>query len=139
MMEEKDRHALILAKIDDAEEMLKVAEMNYQYEFYNSAVNRLYYACFHIASAALLSIGIEGIHRHEGVRSMFSLHFIKEGRIGSEWKSFYATMVSYRSTADYDNLKRYSREQVEELIPLVSRFIAELKNFILSASTSVRL
>lgn len=129
-MTQEDIQLLIAAKVSDAEEMLKVAEVNYQYEFYNSAVNRLYYACFHIASAALLSIGIEGVHRHEGVRSMFSLHFIKEGRIGIEWKSFYATMVSYRSTADYDCFKHYSKEQVEEMMPLVERFIAELKNYI---------
>ena len=37
-----ERKEIIAAKVRDAEEMLRVAEVNFQYEFYNSAVNRLY-------------------------------------------------------------------------------------------------
>ena len=61
-----ERKEIIAAKVRDAEGMLRVAEVNFQYEFYNSAVNHLYYACFHIACAALLAIGIEDVRRHEG-------------------------------------------------------------------------
>lgn len=130
MIPPAERKEIIAAKVRDAEEMLRVAEVNFQYEFYNSAVNRLYYACFHIACAALLAIGIEDVRRHEGVRNMFSLHFIKEGRIGPEWKSFYATMFSCRSNADYDNFMYYTREQVAEMQPLVAQFVRMLKNYI---------
>lgn len=130
MIPQNDRKEIIDAKVRDAEEMLKVAEVNFQYEFYNSAVNRLYYACFHIACAALLAIGIEDVRRHEGVRNMFSLHFIKEGRIGPEWKSFYATMFSSRSNADYDNFMYYTREQVADMQPLVAEFVKTLKDYI---------
>lgn len=70
MIPAEERQQIIAAKTQDAEEMIAVAELNYQHGFYNSAVNRLYYACFHMASAALLAIGIEDIHRHEGVRNM---------------------------------------------------------------------
>lgn len=130
MINEDDRKAIVLAKIRDAREMLAVAAINYQYEFYNSAVNRLYYACFHIASAALISIHIDDVKRHEGVRSMFSLHFIKGGRISAKWSSFYATMFSSRSNADYDNFKIYTKEQIDEMRPLVEEFVTMLIDYI---------
>lgn len=135
MISKTEREEIIAAKIQDAEEMLRVAEVNFQFEFYNSAVNRLYYACFHIACAALLAIGIEDVRRHEGVRNMFSLHFIKEGRISPEWKSFYATMFSSRSNADYDNFKHYTRDQVIEMQPLVTKFVQTLKDYIAQSAT----
>lgn len=130
-MTDEERKMIVIAKMRDAEEMLKVADMNIRYEFYNSAVNRLYYACFHAASAALVAIGIEDVRRHEGVRSMFSLHFIKEGRISPQWNSFYGMMFSSRSNADYDNFKFYTKEQVEEMQPLVIKFINELKDYLI--------
>lgn len=130
MINDGERKAIVIAKIRDAKEMLEVAALNYQYEFYNSAVNRLYYACFHIASAALISINIDDVKRHEGVRNMFSLHFIKEGRISSKWSSFYATMFSSRSNADYDNFKIYTKEQIEEMQPLVEEFVSTLIDYV---------
>lgn len=132
MIPAEERQQIIAAKTQDAEEMIAVAELNYQHGFYNSAVNRLYYACFHMASAALLAIGIEDVHRHEGVRNMFSLHFIKAGRIGLEWKAFYGTMFSNRSNADYDNFKSFTKEQIEEMLPLVKQFVSTLKSTVAS-------
>lgn len=129
-MSEDEKRLLVSAKLRDAEEMLQVAAMNHQYEFYNSEVNRLYYACFHAASAALVAIGIEDVRRHEGVRNMFSLHYVKEGRIGMEWSSFYATMFSCRSSADYDNFKYYTKEQMEEMRPMVDEFITTIKTYL---------
>ena len=130
MMTVEERRVIVEAKLRDADEMMKVAAVNHEYEFYNSEVNRLYYACFHAASAALVAIGIEDVRRHEGVRNMFSLHYIKEGRIGLEWSSFYATMFGSRSSADYDNFKNFTKDQAEAMRPMVESFLITIKEYL---------
>jgi len=129
-LSEEERKQLVQAKVADAFQMIEVAKVNYQYEFYNSAINRLYYACFHIASAALVSVGIDEVKRHEGVRNLFSLHFIKSGKISIEWSHFYSYMFSCRSEADYDNFVNYSKEEIEELLPQVETFVNEVNSLI---------
>lgn len=130
----KERIALVEAKVADAEQMIAVAKVNCQFQFYNSAINRLYYACFHIASAALVSIGIDEVKRHEGVRNLFSLHFIKSGKIDLAWSHFYSYMFSCRSEADYDNFVKYNKEEVEELLPQVEDFVRIVKSQICMTS-----
>lgn len=131
-LSKEERTALIKAKVSDAEQMIAVAKINHQFEFYNSAINRLYYACFHVASAALISIGIDEVKRHEGVRNMFSLHFIKTGRISQAWSHFYSYMFSCRSEADYDSFVTYTKEETEELLPQVEEFVNIVKAIIYS-------
>lgn len=122
--------AIVSAKVKDANEMLAVARVNYDYEFYNSAVNRLYYACFHIASAALVSVGVTNVKSHEGVRNLFSLHFIKSGKMDAEWNHFYPYMFSCRSNADYDNFVEYTKEDVEEMQSQCVRFVGAVEKLI---------
>lgn len=127
----KEELAVIVnAKVKNAREMLAVAKLNYDYEFYNSAVNRLYYACFHIASAALVSIGVTKVKSHEGVRNLFSLHFIKTGKMDAEWNHFYPYMFSCRSNADYDNFVEYTKEDVEDMLPQSIRFVDAVEKLI---------
>ncbi len=49
-----------------------------QNQFYNNAVNRLYYACFYAVSALLVSKEIQS-KTHSGTKQMFGLHFVKLG------------------------------------------------------------
>ena len=63
---------------------------------------------------------------------MFSLHYIKEGRISIEWSSFYATMFSCRSSADYDNFKNFTKDQAEAMRPMVEQFLETIKAYLKS-------
>lgn len=45
-IEDKDREALVEYRIAKAVDSLKAAQYNADGEYFNTAINRLYYACF---------------------------------------------------------------------------------------------
>ena len=53
-------------RIEKADEVYEAAVLLYNASQWNSAVNRLYYACFYAASALLLKRGV-GAKSHAGV------------------------------------------------------------------------
>lgn len=62
-----------------------LAEIPYLKEqgYYNTAVNRLYYACYYAAVALLTKYQIS-THTHVGVKTMLGLHFVSKGFITKE-------------------------------------------------------
>jgi uncharacterized protein (UPF0332 family) len=51
---------------------------------YDGAANRLYYAMFHAARAALVGIGERAEGKHATIIGRFGLHFCKNGPLPSE-------------------------------------------------------
>jgi uncharacterized protein (UPF0332 family) len=79
------RVAKSLEDMATAQEMLKVAR-------WRGAVNRAYYAVFHIASAALLWLDIER-SKHSGVLAAFNRFLVKPGLIEVEYSQIYKDVV----------------------------------------------
>ena len=75
MNESDQRTELIRYWWSQAEESLKSARRELDAANYNFAVNRIYYAAFYAASAALLERQLT-FKKHSGVRSAFHQQFI---------------------------------------------------------------
>lgn len=76
MMDEEARQDIVNYRCQKAHELMHDVDVLIENELWNSAVNRMYYACFHIVSALLVLHGIE-VKSHMGVRQAFGLHFCK--------------------------------------------------------------
>ena len=74
-MDENSKNALIAYRIQRAYETLKEAEVMKRENFYNAAINRLYYACYYATVALLLKYDIQ-TQTHNGVKTMLGLHFV---------------------------------------------------------------
>lgn len=66
----------------------------------NAVVNRLYYACFHAANAALLSDGHEATS-HRGVLTLFGEEVVLAGDVPRDDGRFLNELNDYREQADY--------------------------------------
>lgn len=66
--------ALIDYRLQRANETIKEADEIAASGYYNTAVNRLYYACYYAVSALLIKSNIVA-HTHAGVKQMLGLHF----------------------------------------------------------------
>lgn len=64
-------------------------------QFWNGAVNRLYYACFHIVSALLRKDDINA-STHNGVRSQFFKFYIKTGKMSRKHSILYSDLMNKR-------------------------------------------
>ena len=83
-------------------ENLEAAELLFDNEKYNASANRAYYAAFHIAIAALFSIGLKPTIDHRSVQALFVDMFINKRKIiSSDFKKYLYDLQNVRNTADY--------------------------------------
>ena len=130
---EEQRRDIVRYRMESARKMLEEVESHRQNGFYNTAVNRMYYACYYAASAMLISLGIN-VKSHDGVRLKLGKEIVMEGRLSPELGRFYSRLFSKRSTGDYDDFVNHTLTTVDELLPQAQLFIntllAQLKHWL---------
>ena len=107
------------------EEALILAERNR----WNTVINRLYYSCFYAVIAVLLKNNIE-TQSHDGARTQFGLHIVKEGKVDKKYGKLFTKLFDLRQKGDYGDLFDYDEKIVKPLIGQVKEFIEELKKLL---------
>lgn len=104
-----------------------LAEIPYlrEHGYYNTAVNRLYYACYY-AAVALLTRHRVSTNTHAGVKTMLGMHFVSKGFISKESGRAFSNLYDSRQRGDYDEFVYSTREEVDELLPKAQQFIEEV-------------
>ena len=93
---------------------------------WNSSVNRLYYAVFY-AILALFSKHDINSHTHSGIKTQFSLHFIKTGQLDKSFGMLYSDLFDYRQKGDYGDFFDFEEKTVVLLIPQVEELIKAIE------------
>lgn len=114
--------ALVAYRFQRAEETLGEIPYLKQQGYYNTAVNRLYYACYYAAVALLIKHEMNP-GTHAGVKQMLGLHFVSTGRLSREQGRCFSLLFERRHSSDYDDFAYSSQEEVEELLPKAAAFI----------------
>ena len=66
----------VLYRLNSAKSLLDEIKDHIERGYYNTAMNRMYYACFYAVSGLLLQSEIDGVKSHEGVRQKFQPAFL---------------------------------------------------------------
>ena len=66
-MTDEERNAIVLYRMENARRTLNEIADHCERGYWNTAINRMYYACFYAASALLVANKIV-VKSHEGVR-----------------------------------------------------------------------
>ena len=117
-------------RLNSAKSLLDEIKDHIERGYYNTAMNRMYYACFYAVSGLLLQSEIDGVKSHEGVRQKFSQHFILTGKFPKEWGRFYSILFNNRSAADYEDFKNFDLAATQEMYPKVCAFIGLIDNWV---------
>ncbi|MDX1943079.1 MAG: HEPN domain-containing protein [Saprospiraceae bacterium] len=128
-MKEHTREDLIHYRIERARETLEEVETLIELRFWNTAVNRLYYACFYAVSALLLQENIKA-QTHAGVRQMLGLHFIQTNKLSRDLGRFYSDLYDKRQTGDYDDFVEFDEATVLDLLQSAREFVTAVKSLI---------
>lgn len=110
-MMEQERNDMVAYRMKRANDTLNEIDILVENNLWNTAINRLYYACYYAVSALLLKNNI-GAQSHSGTRLMFGLHFIKTGTIPKELGKFYTEIFDLRHTGDYDDFIDFTKDDV---------------------------
>ena len=110
-MNDKERGELVAYRLEKAKKTLQEVDVLFGNQLWNTAINRLYYACYYAVSAILAKEKIMA-QTHSGTRQMFGLHFVKTGLVDKELGKFYSDLFDKRQTGDYDDFIDLKEEDV---------------------------
>ncbi len=131
-MSSEEKADYVKYRLDTAHATLAAARVLMNNSFWNSALNRLYYAAFYAINALLVTHNIQ-TKSHSSTKIMFSQHFVKTNRFDKKWSTLFAKLFDSRQKGDYENLFDYTEDLVEPLFQPVEEFIAlieqEIKNY----------
>jgi uncharacterized protein (UPF0332 family) len=129
-MNETDKKELVFYRISKSKETMLEIDILIANRLWNTAVNRLYYACYYAVSALLIQHDIK-TQTHAGVRQMFGLHFVKTGLIDKDLGRFYSDIFDKRQTGDYDDFIDFGENDVENLKIPAQKLIRIIESIIL--------
>ena len=123
----------IQLKLEKAKSLLEEIDVLMQHQFYSTAINRIYYACFHATKAILISKDIIP-KTHNGVVAMLHKHFVNEGEFDIEQASFFSRLMQERIDDDYSDYVIVSEETVNEFFALAKQYVNYIENLILNSN-----
>lgn len=113
----------------NAEETLNAAEVLMKEEYLRDAVNRAYYAVFYIAESLLNEKDLR-FKKHGTVHGSFAQHFVKTGIFDAKYHKLLVTAFGRRMLGDYDEVTRFSSEEVREIIDQAWGFLKAAKEYL---------
>ena len=128
-MTDEERIDVVRYRIQNAESTMAEVESHKANGFYNTAINRMYYACFYAVSALLVANKIE-VKSHDGARQKLGLFFVRTGKISSELGKFYSLIFAKRTSGDYEDFINHDLDTVEKYQPQAQMLIEEIKNLL---------
>ena len=128
-LQEQEIIDLVKYRLEKANTTLAEVSVQFENQFYRTAANRLYYACFYAATALLINNGYE-THTHSGVKTLLGLHFIKENKLDKFYGKLYDTLFNLRQTGDYEDWVYLEEEDVLPLLKPAENFISEIEKLV---------
>ncbi len=128
-LSDENINALVAYRLQRAQETLSEIPYLAEKGYYNTAVNRLYYACYYAAVALLLKHGMNP-GTHAGVKQMLGIHFVVPGILPRETGRAYSLLFERRHSSDYDDFDYSSKEEIEELLPKATAFIETIQQLL---------
>ena len=116
-------------RLEKSDEVYSAALLLYNAGQWNSAVNRLYYACFYAASALLLKRGI-GAKSHNGVIAKFSEFVVRPGEMTADEYRVYSKLLNWRTKGDYSDMFDFTVDDVESVLAPTRTFIDKVRQLI---------
>lgn len=120
---------LIQYRTERAEESLEEAKLLARENHWNSVINRLYYCCYYIISALLVSNDLDA-KTHNGVKVLFNRHFVKTNKIDRSLGSFFSELFNKRQEGDYLDFLYFDQNHIQPLIPKTETFLNKIKELI---------
>lgn len=128
-MKTDEKQLLINRQVEKAHYMLSQAEEMMSLGHTDLAVNRYYYACFHIVQSLFLKKGIS-VRSHSGMISQFSQYFVKTGVVSLEDGSFLARLFQLRQKADYNCAYDITSEDAASFRDPARRFVDKITKLV---------
>lgn len=111
-LSKEERKTLVELERAKAHRFLAQAEKRGEDAEWDAAVNRYYYACFHMAQALLVSRMLSA-KTHAGLLRVLGEHFIQTKQLDVAYGPFLSRMMNLRQKADYNCVFEPTQNDIE--------------------------
>ena len=120
----EEKIALSDVRFKKSKEMLSDAVKTLKAGMYLTSVNRSYYAALHSSRALLILKGIDPV-RHDGVKTMISLHFVKTNILSSDMIKMFKNLLSLRTDVDYGDFEFIDKDDAANALKQAKLFLTQ--------------
>jgi uncharacterized protein (UPF0332 family) len=117
-----EKELAIKLKTDKAKALMNEVHILIENKFYNTAVSRLYYSCYHATKALLLTADLTP-KTHSGVISSLHKHFVSAGKFEEKHAAFFARLMQERIEDDYNDFIIEGLEEIEPYIQPAKEYL----------------
>lgn len=128
-LDKSAREALITYRLEKSEETLREVDFLISGGFYSGAVSRLYYACYYAVVALLLKENIATL-THAGVKTAFSMHFVRTNKIDKQIAKTFYELFDLRHNNDYDDYTICDEATIRYIRPRADQFMQAVRQLI---------
>ena len=128
-MTDEERKSLVSIRLQNAKETLDEVPVHIENGFWNTATNRMYYACYYMTTALLIKQGYSA-STHSGVIRLFGQYFVSTGVVSREMGRLYSKVYELRQSGDYDDWISIGEEDILPLVAYVDEYLTALKRLI---------
>lgn len=128
-LSEEERTTLVRYQLEKARSTMREAEALISSDLWNGAANRLYYSIFHAVSALLIHDKHQ-VNTHQGSQALFGLHYIKTGKIPTEYGRLFSQLQTIRDESDYNCLYDVNPEDLKEKLEPAKQLLTIIESLV---------
>jgi len=125
----EERKIIVDLELERTDKILAQLQTLREKEYWDTLVNRMYYAAFHAVNALLIHNSMR-VHTHKGALIMFNKDFVHTGLITQEEGRLFTQLESLRERGDYNCFIDASEQEVVPLIEPLKDLIEKIKHLI---------
>ena len=133
---DEERKSVVQLRMEKAKKTFSEIALLTDNALWQTAANRLYYACYYAVGALLAQNGIEA-QTHKGAINQMGLHFVKTGLLSTEQGKVYQRLFELRQTGDYSDWITIEEEDIKPLVEKAEHFISTVEQLLLKKTNTL--
>jgi uncharacterized protein (UPF0332 family) len=122
----EERRIMVELELERAEKIVEQFETLREQQYWDTLVNRMYYAAFH-AVCALLIHNAMNVHTHRGALSIFNKEFVRTGVFTADEGHLFSKLEGLRERGDYNCFVDATEDEIVPLVEPLLAFIKKIK------------
>lgn len=115
-------------RLEQANTMVRAAEVLHEAGEYKSGNNQAYYAMFHAVRALLALEGVD-YKKHSAIIAHFQREYIRTGIFDRTYSDILMKASAIRNASDYDDFYLASREETAQQIHNANEFVTAVSTY----------
>lgn len=121
-----ERRIMVNLEMERAEKIIEQFETLRKQQYWDTLVNRMYYAIFHAVSALMIHNAIS-IHTHRGALNAFNKEFVRTGVFTEDEGHLFSKLEGLRERGDYNCFVDATEDEIVPLIEPLKALIEKIK------------